>query len=112
MPAPCSRQSRRNATLVIPAMGASTTGGSTVRVPSVNVTGPGCHGRRHRACAAGSGRPTAVTGPTLVRVEHHESDEACELARGAVQPPTDGRTLVAVFASPVADHLLHFARDL
>jgi len=45
-------------------------------------------------------------------VEHHDTDEACELARGAVTRPTDGRTLVAVFASPVADHLLHFARDL
>jgi xanthine dehydrogenase accessory factor len=34
------------------------------------------------------------------------------MARGAIEPPVDGRTLVAVFASPVADHLLHFARDL
>jgi xanthine/CO dehydrogenase XdhC/CoxF family maturation factor len=45
-------------------------------------------------------------------VEHHENDEACEIARGALPVPSDGRTLVAVFASPVADHLLHFARDL
>lgn len=46
-------------------------------------------------------------------MENHERlDEACELARGAIEPVTDGRTLVAVFASPVAEHLLHFARDL
>jgi xanthine dehydrogenase accessory factor len=34
------------------------------------------------------------------------------MARGAIAAQPDGRTLVAVFASPVADHLLHFARDL
>ena len=34
------------------------------------------------------------------------------MARGALAPEPTGRTLVAVFASPVADHLLHFARDL
>jgi xanthine/CO dehydrogenase XdhC/CoxF family maturation factor len=45
-------------------------------------------------------------------VEHQDADEACEMARGAIEPPVDGRTLVAVFASPVAEHLLHFARDL
>jgi xanthine dehydrogenase accessory factor len=45
-------------------------------------------------------------------VEHHDTDEACELARGAIEPLKDGRTLVAVFVSPVAEHLLHFARDL
>src|SRR6476646_5337564 len=36
-PAPYSRQSRRNATLVIPAIGASTTGGSTVSDPRCRV---------------------------------------------------------------------------
>jgi xanthine dehydrogenase accessory factor len=34
------------------------------------------------------------------------------MARGAIPAPKDGRTLAAVFASPVADYLLHFARDL
>lgn len=67
-------------------------------------------------CAAA--HPEPAIAPTLVRVEHHETsetsgaDEACEIARGALPAPSDGRTLVAVFASPVADHLLHFARDL
>src|SRR5262249_59967243 len=35
-PAPCSRQSWRNATLVMPAIGASTTGGSTTYRPSTS----------------------------------------------------------------------------
>lgn len=33
------------------------------------------------------------------------------MAHGALRPDADGRTLVAVFASPVAACLLHFARD-
>jgi xanthine/CO dehydrogenase XdhC/CoxF family maturation factor len=33
------------------------------------------------------------------------------LAHGQAPAPVDGRTLVAVFASPVARSLLHFARD-
>lgn len=40
------------------------------------------------------------------------SDPQCEIAHGTGTPPDDGRTLVAVFASPVAEHLLHFARHL
>ncbi|GDY33758.1 XdhC family protein [Gandjariella thermophila] len=39
-------------------------------------------------------------------------DPACAVAHGSAEPPTRDRTLVAVFASPVADHLLHFGRDL
>jgi xanthine dehydrogenase accessory factor len=39
------------------------------------------------------------------------SDPACDIAHRAPAPP-DGRTLVAVFASPVATYLLHFAADL
>jgi len=33
------------------------------------------------------------------------------MAHGELAPATDGRTLVAVFASPVGRSLLHFARD-
>ena len=36
----------------------------------------------------------------------------CALAHGSVTPAPDGRTLVAVFDSPVATHLLHFAATL
>src|SRR4051794_2181798 len=39
-------------------------------------------------------------------------DPQCDLAHGTGTPPDDSRTLVAVFASPVAGHLLHFARHL
>jgi xanthine dehydrogenase accessory factor len=37
---------------------------------------------------------------------------ACALAHGAVTPSVDGRAVVAVFDSPVARHLLHFAATL
>lgn len=44
----------------------------------------------------------------------HESDDdpACAVARGDLSPDGDDRTLVAVFASPVATLLLHFGHDL
>lgn len=38
-------------------------------------------------------------------------DPACALAHGEQPGPVDGRTVVAVFASPVGRSLLHFARD-
>jgi xanthine dehydrogenase accessory factor len=38
-------------------------------------------------------------------------DPACGVAHGAVPAETGVRTLVAVFASPVADHLLRFGAD-
>jgi xanthine/CO dehydrogenase XdhC/CoxF family maturation factor len=42
-----------------------------------------------------------------------DDDPACALARGELTDETeDGRTLVTVFASPVASYLLHFAHDL
>ena len=41
-----------------------------------------------------------------------QPDPACEVAHGSRPPETGARTLVAVFTSPVASHLLHFARDL
>ncbi|HST65231.1 MAG TPA: XdhC family protein [Mycobacteriales bacterium] len=37
--------------------------------------------------------------------------DADAIAHGRAPAPVDGRTLIAVFASPVARHLLHFARD-
>ena len=40
------------------------------------------------------------------------TDLACAMAHGDVPPHPQPRTLVAVFASPVAAHLLHFARDV
>lgn len=41
----------------------------------------------------------------------HVHDAACEVAHGTVPAPADGRTLVAVFASPVAEYLLRYAAD-
>jgi xanthine dehydrogenase accessory factor len=42
-----------------------------------------------------------------------DDDPACAVARGDQAVETeDGRTLVTVFASPVASFLLHFAHDL
>jgi xanthine dehydrogenase accessory factor len=40
------------------------------------------------------------------------SDPACDMAHGSRPPEAEPRTLVAVFASPVASYLLHFAGDL
>lgn len=48
--------------------------------------------------------------------QHHHaqssSDPACALAHGEADPDTEPRTLVTVFASPVARYLLHFGHDL
>ncbi len=43
--------------------------------------------------------------------DHGAGDPACAMAHGDLEAPADGRTLVAVFASPVGRSLLHFARD-
>jgi xanthine dehydrogenase accessory factor len=40
-----------------------------------------------------------------------EEDPACAVAHGNAPSPGNGRTLVAVFFSPVAGYLLHFGRD-
>ncbi len=40
---------------------------------------------------------------------HGSGDIACAMAHGEVPAPTDGRRLVAVFASPVATQLVHLA---
>src|SRR6266581_76016 len=41
----------------------------------------------------------------------HVHDGACEVAHGTVPAPVDGRMLVAVFATPVAEYLLRYAAD-
>jgi len=41
----------------------------------------------------------------------HVHDAACEVAHGTVPALVDGRTLVAVFATPVAQYLLRYAAD-
>ncbi len=38
-------------------------------------------------------------------------DPACAVAHGAPAPATAPHTLIAVFASPVAEFLLHFGSD-
>jgi len=43
-------------------------------------------------------------------VAHSEVPSADAIAHGDAPPPVDGRTLVAVFSSPVARNLMHFAR--
>lgn len=43
---------------------------------------------------------------------HPNADPACALAHGDLPPDPSARTLVAVFAGPVAQHLLHFGREL
>jgi len=42
---------------------------------------------------------------------HFHDGVACELAHGTTPAPADGRTLVAVFATPVAEYLLRYASD-
>jgi xanthine dehydrogenase accessory factor len=44
--------------------------------------------------------------------QSHETDPACAVAHGETTVPVGGRTLVAVFASPVADYLLRYGADL
>ena len=41
----------------------------------------------------------------------HLHDAACEVAHGTAPAPADGRTLVAVFATPIAQYLLRYAAD-
>jgi xanthine dehydrogenase accessory factor len=43
---------------------------------------------------------------------HFHDGVACEVAHGSVPGPApDGRALIAVFATPVAEHLLRYAAD-
>jgi xanthine/CO dehydrogenase XdhC/CoxF family maturation factor len=46
------------------------------------------------------------------RHQHSGADPACAMAHGDLAPEVDTRTLVVVFASPVARYLLHFAADV
>jgi xanthine dehydrogenase accessory factor len=41
-----------------------------------------------------------------------ETDPSCAVAHGDAATPPETRTLVAVFASPVADYLIRYGRDL
>ena len=41
----------------------------------------------------------------------HENDPACAVAHGEAPAPAGERTLVAVFAGPVAEHLLRYGAD-
>lgn len=41
-----------------------------------------------------------------------DADPSCAVAHGEVTAPPETRTLVAVFASPVADYLIRYGRDL
>ncbi|WP_250562086.1 XdhC family protein [Sphaerisporangium fuscum] len=47
-----------------------------------------------------------------VHSRHDHTDPACALAHGEMAAETDQRTLVAVFASPVAEYLLRYGVDL
>jgi xanthine dehydrogenase accessory factor len=42
---------------------------------------------------------------------HFHDGVACDLAHGTTPAPSDGRVLVAVFATPVAEYLLRYAAD-
>src|SRR5215475_5599023 len=42
---------------------------------------------------------------------HFHDGVACDLAHGTAEAPSDGRALVAVFATPVAEYLLRYAAD-
>ena len=43
--------------------------------------------------------------------DHPEEGEACQVAHGHGPAPATEKTLIAAFASPVAEFLLHFAGD-
>jgi xanthine/CO dehydrogenase XdhC/CoxF family maturation factor len=55
-------------------------------------------------------RSSPVADPTHGHASGHE-DPACDVAHGAAPAPAVTRTLVAVFASPVAQYLLRYAGD-
>ena len=42
---------------------------------------------------------------------HFHEGVACDVAHGTAPAPSDGRVLVAVFATPVAEYLLRYAAD-
>jgi|SRR5215472_1720590 len=59
--------------------------------------------------SAGAGPQAGAAG------QHHAptpaEDPSCDVAHGHAPPPASGRTLVAVFSSPVARFLLAYAKD-
>jgi len=57
----------------------------------------------HCVAPEGHDKLVSMTGPN--------DDPACDVAHGAAPALTPGRVLVAVFASPVAELLLYYARD-
>jgi xanthine dehydrogenase accessory factor len=60
----------------------------------------------------GLARHTHDHGPGAHHGGHdHVHDAACEVAHGTVPAPVDSRTMVAVFATPVAEYLLRYAAD-
>jgi xanthine dehydrogenase accessory factor len=42
---------------------------------------------------------------------HFHDGVACEVAHGTAPAPSDGRAIIAVFATPVAEYLLRYAAD-
>ena len=55
--------------------------------------------------------PSASSHPTTPPSAGSSPDPACDVAHGHAEAPAAERTLVAVFASPVARFLLAYARD-
>lgn len=47
----------------------------------------------------------------LLTMTHFHDGVACDVAHGLAPAPSDGRVLVAVFATPVAEYLLRYAAD-
>ena len=54
---------------------------------------------------------SSVPGSASVPSLRADDSSACDVAHGAAPELTPGRVLVAVFASPVAELLLYYARD-
>lgn len=50
--------------------------------------------------------------PAVGKTSDMSSPDSCDVAHGAVVPDAKTRTLVAVFATPVAEHLLRYGADL
>src|SRR5437899_8632283 len=69
---------------------------------------PAGEGHRPVGSASRSECPPCHTGGMT---QPTDVDPACGVAHGAVPAETGVRTLVAVFASPVADQLLRFGAD-
>jgi xanthine dehydrogenase accessory factor len=59
-----------------------------------------------------SGPRATPGGPDQSSLRPLAADPACAMAHGDLPPEVGARTLVAVFVSPVASYLLHFAGDL